>query len=263
MLACYLDESGIHGGKNAGKVCVIAGYFGEVRAWRRFEKDWRKALCDHLVRLEQFHAKDIIKRRGYFSKFSHESQHALIRSLLGAITGSDIFPVMSSVITADFDGFSYDEKRFLTGALVENGRFKSSGCPGKPYFVPFHECIARVASYTPIGKKMHLFFGLDRTFCEYATYAFRQLKLKTPVSYIERLGDAAYPLAKKTPQLQAADFLAYATHEYVEEKLRESGATAPYYLRAAVSKRKSKRDFRIIGAKTMRLLLNGLKLYEN
>ena len=33
----------------------------------------------------------------------------------------------------------------------------------------------------------------------------------------ERLGIIAFPLAKKTPQLQAADLLAYLTRENIEE----------------------------------------------
>jgi hypothetical protein len=65
MLDAYLDESGIHGGATVG---VIAGYIGGRGQFKKMEEEWRKALSDFDVPLEEFHAKDLFpKIKGFFS----------------------------------------------------------------------------------------------------------------------------------------------------------------------------------------------------
>lgn len=43
MIEAYMDESGIHEGAH---VCVIAGYWGSQKKWKRFETRWREILRD-------------------------------------------------------------------------------------------------------------------------------------------------------------------------------------------------------------------------
>jgi hypothetical protein len=71
----------------------------------------------------------------------------------------------------------------------------------------------------------HFFFGLDRPFAEYATALFKQIEATTAPqiddprlesnALRERLGTFAFPQAKKTPQLQVADFLVNLTYHHV------------------------------------------------
>ena len=62
MLEAYMDESGIHDGAHA---CVITGYWGHERRWRRFEDEWKKILvaADEPA-LTEFHSVDFWKPDG-------------------------------------------------------------------------------------------------------------------------------------------------------------------------------------------------------
>jgi hypothetical protein len=115
---------------------------------------------------------------------------------------------------------SLNERRFLTGAtLTPAGRLKESGSPNRPYFTPFQPIMKRVLSYVPAGKG-HFFFGLDRPFSEYATGLYATLKGNDSHPYQERFEGIAFPLAKETPALQAADLLVYLTYSHMFERLK-------------------------------------------
>jgi hypothetical protein len=228
MLDAYLDESGVHGGAVA---CVIAGYYGGRGEWRRFEKGWRKAFADHGVPLAQFHALHLVKRRRYFSAaegWDQERYSSFVAALASAITAHKICPVSVSIVVDDFMSFTEMQRRFFTGATMLNGRLITTGCPNKAYFTPFQNCVKRVASYAPVGGKANFYFGLDRPFGGYAKVLYEMIKT-TPRSdgYRDRLGETSFPLAKDTPQLQAADLLAYLTFDHMNRLLESNQENAP------------------------------------
>lgn len=210
MIDAYLDESGIHAGAFA---CVIAGYFGGRGQWRKFEKDWRAALTRAGLPLDKFHATEITRMR---------SRRSLLNELVDVIGRYKITPVSRAVIVDDFNSFSETQRRFLTGARLLNGRLVTSGCPNRPYFLPFSTCLKQVLSYAPVGGKAHFFFGLDRPFFKYASASFAALKNNGHHQFQDRMGDVAAPIAKETPQLQAADLLALLTFRHIEE-VRKTG----------------------------------------
>jgi hypothetical protein len=217
MIDAYLDESGIHDG---AAVCVIAGFFGGRGQWRKFEALWRKTLSEFGVPLKEFHAKDVIKRRGHFDGWPDDRHSFFMRKLSMAITTFKIHPVSVGVVVADFQACSHPQRRFLTGARLDKGKLVMSGAPNKPYFCPFQECIIKVLDYTPVGGKAHFFFGLDRTFYEYATVFMKGLQDDGYTEQHQRIGTSAYPLAKETPELQAADFFAYLTYLDMLDRLK-------------------------------------------
>lgn len=209
MIDAYLDESGIH--DNAA-VCVIAGFFGGISGWKTLESRWEPILKNHHVALDEFHAKDFVKRQRYAP---------LLNELTTLISGlSKIHPVCFSIDVNDFNSLSYGQRKFMTGAIVKHRKMITSGCPSKPYFVPFQLCIKNVCDSAPIGGKAHFFFGLDKPFAGYATelfaqtksdeYAFPESDWKTK----DRLGDPSFPLAKETPQLQAADLFVHLAYQF-------------------------------------------------
>jgi len=107
---------------------------------------------------------------------------------------------------------------------------------------------------------MHFFFGLDRTFYEYAIDLFHHLKLTPGLPYAEKLGNPAFPLAKETPQLQVADYLAYSVYADMEKRFGKWEKLAPKPLRIAISRKRLKEDFAYIDAKTMELLMDGVNI---
>jgi len=65
----YIDETGIQEGS---KICVICGFFGGKGQWKKFERDWQKALSDNGVPIEEFHALDLVGRNGKRRKFFYD-----------------------------------------------------------------------------------------------------------------------------------------------------------------------------------------------
>jgi hypothetical protein len=256
MLDAYLDESGIHDG---AAVCVISGYYGGRGQWKKFEALWRKSLAQFNVPLEKFHAKDVVKRRGFFDNWKDPIYAAFLDALASAIIQYKIHPVTVGIVVADFNSFSHAQRRFLTGARLKDAKLTTSGAPSKPYFCPFQECLARVAESAPVGGKAHFFFGLDRPFAEYAR-AFMEDILANPYARChEQIGRRPeFPLAKGTPQLQAADLLAYVTYLDMTARLENNSwdEIPDTYLRLLIENRKCMEDFCYFEKNTMKIALD-------
>ncbi len=220
MLA-YLDESGIHDGAS---VCVIAGYFGARMRWNAFETDWKRLLYRYKVPMDKFHAKSLFPKPTGFFLHDWKGNHA---EFLDAVASTiarhkHVYPMAGGIYVDDFNSFPHDVRRYFTGAHIsEYGKITTSGCPSRPYFVPFQMGITRICDYAIKGSKVHFFFGLNSVFARYAKTLFKEIEqseFRLPefrLDWKERLGNASFPLAKETPQLQAADFLANLTYHHV------------------------------------------------
>ena len=228
MLNAYLDESGIHDG---AQVCVVAGYFGKKGPWRKLEASWKATLeqKDFRVPLKEFHAKDLIKRRGFFQAWSNDRYQEFLRALGKTVAECHIHPVCYGLFVDDFFKFSLAERRFLTGGTwnATRQRFLSTGCPNKPYFVAFTECLKTVVSHTPMGARAHFFFGVDRPVAEYARGLFRYLKLRSQIISTNRFGIIGFPLASLTPHLQVADLFSYLSYQHMLERKASGDWSSP------------------------------------
>jgi len=96
MIEAHLDESGVH--DNAA-VCVIGGYCGGIGRWKRFQLSWRKTFKEAGIPIEQFHAKDWIKRW---------DKSSVLQALAMAIGEDRIYPVSVGVVVADFNSSRRD-----------------------------------------------------------------------------------------------------------------------------------------------------------
>lgn len=224
----YLDESGIH---VAAEICVIAGYFGNKEPLRLLDKRWRQALARYGVPMGKFHAKDLVSNppSGFFRNWTEPQRDDFVNWIGKTITSfKGAHPLSAGIVVADFNSFSLEQRRFLTGATLRNGKLITSGSPGKPYFNPFLWCIRRLACYAPAGSKVHFFVGLNRPFAEYARTLLKETK-ETPidVNCKERLGDLASPLAKDTPPLQVADLLVHLTYQFMLERHKADSWDVP------------------------------------
>lgn len=225
MIDAYLDESGIHKG---AKVCMVAGYFGGPGQMKRFDKAWRQTLGQFNFPMENFHAKDLLKRR--------DAWPMLLALSKVAGNQAKVYPVAFGIVVDDFNSFSLDERRFMTGARLMNGSAKlvTTGCPSKPYFVPFQWALKIVTDHAPVGGLAHFYFGLGEELAEYALAMFRQIKDEAPIKQAfsswksrDRLGDPSFPLAKNTAPLQAADLLVHTVYQYMVKGI-ESGVTGDF-----------------------------------
>jgi hypothetical protein len=213
MLEAYFDESGIH--ENAA-ICVIAGYFGYANHWRAQEKKWRKVLADFSFPLEDVHATELVS--------SHRHQ-PMLKKLAEAIAKSSIYPISAGIVVDDFYSFSEKQRKWMTGATLDEKtrKLRTSGSPNRPYYTPFQLCLKKITDYTRPGRKANFFFGLDRPMAKYAKVMFTQIKTEkfwpeSDWATKRRLGDPAFPLAKETPQLQAADLFVHLVYQHMLER---------------------------------------------
>jgi hypothetical protein len=217
VIFAYLDESGIHGDARA---CVVAGFCGKKGPWRRFHTEWGSALKRFSVPSDKFRAKDVVKRQGFFGGWDEDKQRAFLNSLGEAVAAYRIYPVAYGIFVDDFLKFSLNERKFLTGAQwdAQKRKFLTSGCPSKPYIVPFVECLKVVTSHTPMGGRAHFYCGTDRALGEYATALFRYIKTRSVALNTDKLGTIGFPFASQTPPLQAADLFSYLSYSHMLER---------------------------------------------
>jgi hypothetical protein len=216
MIQAFLDESGTHRGAN---VCAIAGYFGAPNPMRKFERAWKHKLAEFKFPIADFHATDLIT----------STQHHPMLIELARIAGEQrkVYPVTWAIFVDDFNSFSLEQRRFMTGAILDPfaGKLRSSGCASKPYFVPFQNVVKLITDATPVGSKAHFAFGLNTEFASYALALYRQIVDNPPPkdSAIStwktrrRLGSMAFPAAASTAQLQAADLLVHTSYRLLKD----------------------------------------------
>ncbi len=231
----YFDESGIHQGSEA---CIVAGYFGKKGPWRKLASGWSATLKEFKVPLAEFHATDVVRRKGFFSGWGDRTD-TLLHSLAKIVSECSVYPVCYGLFTKDFFSFSLSERRFMTGGTWEPGKRKlGNGCPERPYFVAFNECLRVVTSYTPAARRADFSFGSDRPVSGYAASLFRYLRQRgeamkranipfDPKSSPNKFGTIAFPLAKETPELQLADLFSYMSYKHMLERSRTGDWNTP------------------------------------
>jgi hypothetical protein len=244
MLEGYFDESGIHEG---APFCVVAGYYGDRAQWEKFEGAWKTALAQENV--AEFHAKVFFgpappKSRYYGWDYSR--RESFLSGLLDVIVESEINPIGASLVIEDWNRLSLDERRFMTGARysMKLNKFLSSGAPGKPYFVPFQDCIGRVATRCSSGEKAHFFFALNHQFRGYAADVYALIK-SHPLEFEAHLGTIAFPTPLDAVHLQAADLLCYLLKCYLPLRMKDEHAGIPSTLKRAITHLRSIKDLPI------------------
>ncbi len=264
MIQAYLDESGIHDG---AAICVIAGYFGGPGWMRKLGENWTRVLREYNV--PEFHAKEFwaLDPDGHrasraYRGWSDSKAAAFINTLLTIIEScTKIHPVASVVVVESFTKLTLNQRRFITGAHIVDGKFRSTGCPTKPYFLPFQTVITDAASYAPVGGKAHFFFDLNKQFKGYALDLYALLKSQgTKVS--DRLGDIDFPTGIEAVQLQAADLLCYQTYHYGLRQLRNPREKTGPILNRLLANRLTDADS-LFNAETFPILMRDLDMPTN
>jgi hypothetical protein len=116
MVDAYMDESGIHDGAH---VCVIAGYWGSVKKWEKFEPRWRDILAaTKEPNLKEFHSTKFWRsdgsRKGMFAKWSDSKADEFIDELANCILDCKIFPTCATLVVGDWEKLNKNERMFLT-----------------------------------------------------------------------------------------------------------------------------------------------------
>ena len=227
MFKFYMDDSGTHGD---ARVSIAAGYIARARSWRKFEEDWRWALDKFKVPLDRFHAKNFYPKppRGswFDDRWENAGRHEEFAKFMANLIAAHhrIQPVGIGILVDDFMACPEDLRRWLTGAEIEKGVLKTSGSPNSAFFYSFNECMKKAATGLPRGNQIHPSFGLGSPLSGYALDLINRMAKKKKTgrdfNWDAILGDPVFPLAAKTPELQAADYLAYVMYHYITEMLK-------------------------------------------
>jgi hypothetical protein len=215
MIQAFLDESGIHDG---AEVCVIAGYYGYPGAWETLGNCWINILRSARVPVDKFHALDLIQHRGFFFQMQRDEHEKLITDLACAVASVKVYPVTVGLIMGDFRNLTDQQKRFFTGATIDDtitpGKLRTSGRPSTPYFMPFSHCVRTVYDNNP-NREVDFHFGFASPFLGYAKEMFDMIRGRNPA-----VREPIQSKAKDTPQMQVADFLCYATYRHMLQRHR-------------------------------------------
>lgn len=261
MLQGYLDESGIQEGAS---VCLVAGYFGGPGQWRKLGTAWQKVLDEYKV--TEFHAKQFwafdnqAQRVGPYKNWSSAKAQTFLAKLISIIDSHKIHPVSSALVVESFNRLSYNQRRFLTGGSLRNGKFVTSGCPSKPYFVPFQNTILTIADHAPTGGKAKFAFDLNKNFKGYAQDLYYEVLKQTDVRVKDRLGEISFPTGQEAVQLQSADLLCYLNYQFAQKKLINRNERPDDLMRSVLQGLLDEHDCPFFDDEGLKLALDGVTL---
>jgi uncharacterized protein DUF3800 len=227
MLQAFMDESGTH---EDAVICVFGGFIAVEKNWRIFETKWRRHLIEHGVTDEKgrpdFHARDFYGKKSVFRGWTNAHTAKFERRLVEIVVDSRLVPVASGIHTGDFNSYSVDDRRFLTGGELnpEGSKWIKSGKPTSPYFLLFQDCLLKAARRS--RSKIHYVLDQQKQYEGWAKQLYGFLREESDVK--NRFGSQIFSPRQEALGVQAADLLLYHVFKYREEtaELSASGIRA-------------------------------------
>jgi hypothetical protein len=104
MIEAYMDESGIHEGAH---VCVVAGYWGLTKKWKRFESQWSQIIEGAKEpTLKEFHSTKFWyadgTRKGIFAQWDDSKAEEFVDDLVSCIVETNLFPTSAVLVIEDW-----------------------------------------------------------------------------------------------------------------------------------------------------------------
>jgi hypothetical protein len=266
MFEAYSDSSG-DGKKD--KVLVVAGYFGEEGCMRTAESQWRAVINSYLPHVpedqREFHAKifwnrDIQGRRLYpYSNWDDKKADSYIAALLRVIKrAKKMHPVAVSMAVPLWNALSHDEKRQLTGGGWHKGKFRDTGAPSKPYFLPFRFFVWNCVKDCKAKQLTHFYFDIDNKHSGYSLRYFK--RLKTLSQYRDKLGDIDFPNSVRSPLIQCADLLSYELYQYTHLRMETPKPRIGGVLADAIQNLRATSDLKIFDKRGIDIALSTVPL---
>jgi hypothetical protein len=262
MLQCYLDDSGTHDGSHN---CVIAGYWGGVNEWRRFEREWKKVLDSEGI--EEFKANEFWpringERVGPYKTWDDERHSSFIDRLLRVIETHKIAPFAFGVLGSEWESLPPHFRQLFSQAMASP---KPRNDVGKSIFMPFQLCVCRVLTYCHPGVVMHFVMDEDERIAPKIVRSYSELKISAEEDhekvFLSHLGELTFADSRKARPLQAADLLAYEAHRYAKRAAAERNPRTPIRkeYRRALRRFRSMDDFWLFDSVRMSRLVFALE----
>lgn len=238
MMQAYMDDSGSH--ENSHN-CVLAGYFGGIFEWRKFEIQWKKILARY--RVNEFHAKRFwaAVKGSPVSEYRRWEKRKLLEfldRLLSVVESRKIYPFASGVLRSEWDKHGIQWRRVWTGATREY----PSGAPSKPIFLAFVTNVVRITRYTKLGIPVNFVVDEDKQTEGWAHDCYAGLKTSEP-SLARRLGELSFADGEIAVPLQASDLIAYEAHLWAREANGDANHPTRRVYERCLRNARSKDDF--------------------
>ena len=221
VLQEYIDESGIAD----SPICVVAGYVGKYRQFIKLTKKWKRIVS--CLPNGDFHAHDFFgfddkgRRIPPYDSWSDTRRRDFLDRLVDAIHSVKIRPIGAGADVEEFFKNDLDRRIWLTGGVKNDFRWKTSGNPNNPYYVPFQHCVLAGARDANSTRKLNIFSDSNKNLAPYAVQLVADYKRVHP-HLNEKLGSIDHVSRLKVVLIQCADLLAYV---HLRHKTNENAET--------------------------------------
>jgi hypothetical protein len=222
VVEAYLDESGID---ERDPVCLVCGYVGGYAQFRLLQENW-KAVVSCLPG-NDFHAKRFFtrdqngERLDHYRGWSDKKAREFVDRLIEAIHSTKIHPVGAAADVRKFFEYDLDRRVWLTGGVMNSAKWKTSGSPHSPYYVPFQHCVLAAKDLVRGNLKVNIFCDQNHLLFPYAFEITKQLKRLYP-DCEKKLGTTVPVSRTDVVMVQAADLL---THIHYRHKANPTDET--------------------------------------
>ncbi len=200
FIECYFDESGTHSGAPA---MAVAGFVFDKDAAKILNIMWREVLADH--KLPYFHMTDCATRNGIFKDFDSAECDLVARKLIQIIKKTATMSLSCAVNEDDYNEVFRDSPFYGSAYTFCIQRLLAEFQIG----IPFSEAVTECAFFFEAGHKsqgesnnlINKIFA-DKEFVDEFKYTSHAFLLKT-----------------NSPEIQAADILAWLTYKDLKNQL--------------------------------------------
>lgn len=266
MIEAYMDESGIHDGAH---VCVVAGYWGLTKKWKRFESQWSQIIEGAKEpTLKEFHSTKFWyadgTRKGIFAQGDDSKAEEFVDDLVSCIVETNLFPTSAVLVIEDWKKLNKYERMFLTGGYydLDNQHWITTGAPNKTYFLPFQFAVVGPAIHCRAGLHVNYTFDLNKQFKNHVVDLYTLLKSDQKLQSRHRLGALDLEESQRAVGLQAADLLAYQTYKFSKLRLARKepfkSQEVPQLLRRLITNRIEDDDFPFFDTEGLNVALHNL-----
>jgi hypothetical protein len=135
---------------------------------------------------------------------------------LEAINRTNISPVGAMIDVRAFRALDENERRKLTGGQWRGSKWRISGAPKKPYFLPFQDVVIQgVEAVKRPGYKAHFYFDENKQLSSFGRELYVHIKLSCEdPEFVSRMGEVTFASSRESAGLQAADLFAYTWYQY-------------------------------------------------
>ncbi len=210
----YTDESGTHSGS---VYCIVAGYRGSPRQWKKFSQEWRMVLTQ--FNIDAFHSNVFVNRKKItnpdknpYLRWSDKKAQDFHEALLDVFRKRRLYPVGTSVDVHAFRACSHAEQCILAG--YETKPTNRQGQKPAPYHLAFRFMVVDAVSGIDPTTEIHFICSDQRQYRQRALDGYGMAKRTWEHSARSQLKGIGFECPQDFPGLQAADLLAYHWYNY-------------------------------------------------